>query len=120
MEIVVISLSGKLLMNLNPASMYYVLQSNLFKEYGFKALKECLERSHLEYEIVKYVPFSDEMTVHYKGKDVFFFGSANTGKVVEKYGWNPGHVHNENFTFEKYLPAYGENLLYGDRFIMSI
>lgn len=100
--------------------MYYVLQSNLFKEYGFKALKECLERNNLEHEVVKYIPFSDEMEVKTDRKDVFFFGSANTGKVVEKYGWDPGHLINENFTFEKYLPIYGENLLNGDGVIRSV
>lgn len=101
--------------------MYYVLQNNLFREHGFEALKETLERNKLEYEIVKYIPFSGQLEdLKTERKDVFFFGSGGCGKVTEKYGWKPGHLINENFTFEKYLPVYGENLLNGDGVILSI
>lgn len=100
--------------------MYYVIQENLFREYGFKALKEHLERYRLGYEIVRFVPFSNELNVKTDRKDVFFFGSINGGKIGESYGWNPGHLINENFTFEKYLPMYGENLLSSDGCIISV
>lgn len=91
--------------------MYYVIQENLFREYGFKALIHRLEREGLEYELVKYVPFSNELNVQTKRKDVFFFGSINGGKVAQSYGWVPGHFINSYFTFEKYLEVYGDHLL---------
>lgn len=95
--------------------MFYVLQHNLFKEYGFKALREHLERNHLEYEIVKYVPFSEDLTVKTDRKDVFFFGSSNAGMIAKrKYNWQPGHFINDNFTMEMYLPMYKENMLNSD------
>lgn len=95
--------------------MYYVIQENLFREYGFKALIAHLEKQNLGYEIVKYIPFSGELDAKTDRKDVFFFGSSNAGMVAkEKYDWKPGHFINENFTFEKYLPAYGKNLLNGE------
>jgi len=95
--------------------MFYVLQHNLFKEYGFKALREHLERNHLEYEIVKYVPFSEDLTVKTDKKDVFFFGSSNAGMIAKrKYNWQPGHFINDNFTMEMYLPMYKENMLNSD------
>lgn len=101
--------------------MFYVLQQNLFREYGFKALREHLDRNHLEYEIVKFVPFLNELQgVTTTRKDVFFFGSANGGRGIEQYGWKPGHLINENFTFEKYITVYGSNLLNNDFLIASL
>jgi len=118
-------------------NMYYVIQENLFREYGFKALKEHLDKLKLfkanqdmlpgekftdvDYEIVKYIPFSEQLEVKTNRKDVFFFGSSNAGMVGKrKYDWKPGHFINDNFTMEKYLPAYRENMLNSDADIYSI
>lgn len=101
--------------------MYYVIQENLFREYGFKALMEHLGRNNIDHEIVKYIPFSEKLEVKTNRKDVFFFGSSNAGMVAKKkYNWNPGHFINDNFTMENYLPAYKENMLNSDAKIMSI
>lgn len=100
--------------------MYYVIQENLFREYGYQALIAQLDRlSGREiqsvYEIVKYIPFSEQLEVKTDRKDVFFFGSSNAGMVAKKkYNWEPGHFINENFTMEKYLPAFGEHMLNSD------
>lgn len=91
--------------------MYYVIQENLFREYGFKALTEHLNKYKLDYEIVKYRPFSNELNVKTDRKDVFFFGSINGGKVAETYGWNPGHLINEKFDMEIYSQFYGKMML---------
>lgn len=111
--------------------MYYVIQENLFREYGFKALTTHLERLKektkwregypVDYEIVKYIPFSEQLEVKTERKDVFFFGSSNAGMVAKKkYDWNPGHFINENFTMEKYLPAFGEHMLNSDGKILHV
>lgn len=105
--------------------MYYVIQENLFREYGFKALIGHLEKlkamqhfpypDTVGYEIVKYIPFSEQLEVKTERKDVFFFGSSNAGMAAKKkYNWTPGHFINENFTMEKYLPAFGEHMLNSD------
>src|SRR5215831_15465831 len=101
--------------------MYYVIQENLFREYGFKFLIGHLnglifqqdgKREPVDFEVVKYIPFSEQLEVKTSRKDVFFFGSSNAGMVAKKkYDWNPGHFINENFTMEKYLPAFGEHML---------
>lgn len=101
--------------------MYYVIQENLFKEYGFKTLVEHLEKMGIEHEFVKYIPFSETLEVKTDRKDVFFFGSSNAGMVAKKkYNWTPGHFINDNFTMEEYLPAYKENMLNNDGDIYSI
>lgn len=112
--------------------MYYVIQENLLREYGFKALIEHLDilkwkwanrlsDENVDYEIVKYIPFSEQLEVKTDRKDVFFFGSSNAGMVAKKkYNWTPGHFINENFTMEKYLPTFGEHMLNSDGEIVSI
>lgn len=95
--------------------MYYVIQENLFREYGHKSLIEHLDKMKIPYEHVKYIPFSEQLEVKTDRKDVFFFGSSNAGMVAKKkYDWTPGHFINENFTMENYLPAYKENMLNSD------
>jgi hypothetical protein len=109
--------------------MYYVIQENLFREYGFQALighldKLILQQGALDgpvgYEIAKYVPFSGKLEVKTKREDVFFFGSSSAGMAAKQhYNWTPGHFINENFTMEKYLPAFGEHMLNSDGRIMK-
>jgi hypothetical protein len=106
--------------------MYYVVQENLFREYGFKALTNHLDRlkiSQVEagrvgYEIVKYIPFSGTLEVKSLRKDVFFFGYSGAGKIgMEKYGWKPGVFFNENFDMRKYLVEYGSHMLNHDGYV---
>lgn len=101
--------------------MYYVIQENLFREYGFKALIEHLEKMEIEYELVKYIPFSEQLEVKTDRKDVFFFGSSNAGMVAKKkYNWNPGHFINENFDMRVYFKNYGDNMLNKDAHIFKV
>lgn len=107
--------------------MYYVIQENLLREYGFQALAAHLNLLRLQYpekidyEVVKYIPFSEQLEVKTDRKDVFFFGSSNAGMVAKKkYDWIPGHFINENFTMEKYLPAFGHHMLNSDGAIQSV
>lgn len=100
--------------------MYYVIQHNLFQEYGYKALVEHLTDWKISYEIVKYIPFSEQLEVKSDRKDVFFFGSSNAGMVGRrKYDWTPGHFINDNFDMVKYFFYYGHNMLNIDGVIAS-
>jgi hypothetical protein len=94
--------------------MYYVIQENLFKEYNFKHLVGYLDRYNIEYEVVKYLPFSQEMPFKTKRKDVFFFGWINGEKCIADAGWNPGSLFNSNHDFDVYGPKYGDNMLNSD------
>lgn len=100
--------------------MYYVIQENLFREYGYKALIAQLDKLsgreiQSAYEIVKYIPFSGELNVETDRKDVFFFGSSNAGMVAkEKYNWIPGHFINENFNMIKHIDMFGSHMLNAD------
>jgi len=101
--------------------MYYVIQENLFKEYGYHALVNHLKKMEIPYEEVKYIPFSEQLEVKTDRKDVFFFGSSNAGMVGrKKYDWTPGHFINENFNMEVYLDEYGENMLNSDAQLVSV
>lgn len=100
--------------------MYYVIQNNLFREYGHKALVEHLDRMNIPYEHVKYIPFSGELEAKTDRKDVFFFGSSNAGMVAKsKYDWKPGHFITESFNMVPYLMMYRENMLNHDSLIMN-
>lgn len=115
--------------------MYYVIQENLFREYGFKSLVGYLDKMRefggdateklydpeANYELAKYVPFSGKLEVKTKRKDVFFFGSSNAGMVAkEKYNWTPGHFINDNFDMRVYLREYGSNMLNSDAYVWDV
>lgn len=94
--------------------MYYVVQENLFREYHFQTLLECLKRGGLEYELVAYRPFVHHVSVKTDRKDVWFFGSVNAGMVLGHKDWNPGVLYNEKHNFDVYMKEYGDNLLNSD------
>lgn len=91
--------------------MYYVIQENLFKEYHFNTLIDHLKRYGLEYELVEYRPFVDNVQVKTDRKDVWFFGSVNAAMKLGHKDWYPGIMYNEDHDFEKYLLKYRENML---------
>ena len=90
--------------------MYYVIQENLYREYHFKTLIEHLERYKLDYEVVKFVPFSDEIKINTDRKDIWFFGSNNGAIITKKYDWVPGSMFNDNHDYAVYAPYFKENL----------
>lgn len=91
--------------------MYYIIQENLFREFHFKTLTDHLKRYKLDYEIIKFIPFTDELEFKTKRKDVLFLGSSNGSLLAAKYGWNPGSFWNEKHNLELYLPKYGTHML---------
>ena len=99
--------------------MYYIIQENLFKEYHFDTLVEYLKRYKLDYEVVKYIPFAEDIQFSTDRKDVWCFGSVSMAKSAHKYNWNPGCMYNENHDMEIQLPYYGEEMLNGDGWIIK-
>lgn len=86
--------------------MYYVIQKDLFKEYNFRNLIECLERNKLDYEMVPFKPFVEEIEIKTDRKDIWLFGSVNAARTVQQYNWNPGSLYNENHDIEVYGQYY--------------
>jgi hypothetical protein len=91
--------------------MYYIIQENLFREEGHEKLISCLERFNIPYELVKVIPFVDEVEFKTDRKDVFVFGSLKLARISKQYGWNPGAIITENHDYEVYSKYYKDYLL---------
>lgn len=91
--------------------MYYIVQENLFREEGHAKLINGLEKFGLEYELVKVLPFIEEVEFKTNRKDVFVFGSLKLARLSKKYGWKPGALVTENHDYNVYSKHYKNNLL---------
>lgn len=100
--------------------MYYIIQENLFREEGHDKLISCLERFQFPYELVKVLPFIEDVMFFTDRKDVFVFGSLKLARLSKKYGWNPGALVTDNHNYEVYAKRYGANLLNFDSRIYEI
>lgn len=94
--------------------MFYVIQENIYKEHHFNTLMDYLKRYKLEYEMIPWRPFTGKVEVKTKEKNVWFWGSIDTGIELQNHGWFPGIMYSKNHDFEKYIPLFGENLLNSD------
>jgi hypothetical protein len=91
--------------------MYYVIQQNLFKEPNFYALLDILNRHKLEYEVIKWRPFTDEVELLTDRKDIVCFGGVSLCRAAQKYGWVPGVFFNDSHDMEVYMKVYGDHML---------
>jgi len=114
--------------------MFWVIQSNLYNEYGYAALLESVQRMEIPHVVVKPVPCSDKLVCadfdsHSFMGDisnapdpeiddsglVMVCGSLTLGRIAKNRGWKPGCFHNENFEFVKWATGFGfENILNRD------
>lgn len=94
--------------------MYYVIQENIFKETNFNVLVDIMERHKLEYEIIKWRPFSESIELLTDRKDIVCFGSVSLTKMAQKYNWKPGVFFNDAHDMETYMKAYGDYMLNSD------
>lgn len=99
--------------------MYYIIQENLFREEGFEKLINCLTRFGIKHELVKVIPFVEDIKFKTKRKDVFCFGSLKMARISTKYNWNPGALITENHDYNVYSKHYKENLLNYDSRIVK-
>lgn len=95
----------------NIKTMYYIIQENLFREEGHSKLINCLDKFGIDYELVKVLPFIEEVEFTTDRKDVFVFGSLKLARLSKKYGWYPGALITENHDYNVYSLHYKENLL---------
>lgn len=116
--------------------MYYVIQENLFKERNYKTLLNTMHRFNFEYDVVKYLPYLDDLYENYDReivgndfepvlyktdrKDIFCFGAVNMAIAAKKRGWEPGSMVNDNHDYSVYAPRFGfENMLNGEGIVIN-
>lgn len=99
--------------------MFHLIQENVFKEHHHDILLEIVAKNKIDYEIVRYMPFTHDIEFTTVRKDVWCWGSVNLSKVAHKYGWYPGVMYNANHDFEVYAPHYGENMLNHDGIVVN-
>lgn len=99
--------------------MYYIIQENLFREEGHAKLINALEKFEISYELVKVLPFIEEVEYTTKREDVFVFGSLKLARLSNKYNWKPGALITSNHDYEVYSKHYKENLLNYDSRIVN-
>lgn len=99
--------------------MHYVVQENLFQEENYSNLIDGLDRLNLSYEIVKCLPFIDDITYKTDRLDVFPFGSVKMSRVSKKSKWLPGSQLNSNHDYMVYKDYYKDNLLNYDSKIIE-
>jgi len=99
--------------------MYYLIQENLYSEKHHETLIHNLERMGLEYELVKLIPFVNEIDFKTDRKDVFVFGAIKMAHIANTFGFVPGSMHNKNHDLEVYGPIYGQHMLNHGSHIMK-
>jgi hypothetical protein len=100
--------------------MYYIVQNNLFTEQNYNNLISTLEKSGVEFEIVKVLPFIDTIEMKTNRKDIFAFGALKMAEMSKFYGWNPGVLMTENHNYLIYKDYYKNNLLNYDSKIVKL
>lgn len=100
--------------------MYYIVQENTWVEDQYEYLITSLDRLGLEYEIVKVIPFVEEIEFQTKRKDIFCFGGMKLSRLSKLYNWKPGSLMNSNHDYMVYKDYYKENLLNYDSKIFKI
>lgn len=99
--------------------MYYIVEEHVFKSYNQEDLLHAFQRLGLEYELVDFLPGTDQFTYTTKRKDVFPFCSPKMSRLSKALDWYPGSRLCENHDYEVYRNYYKENLLNYDSTIVK-
>lgn len=100
--------------------MYYLIQKNCFRDENYHKLEEICKKFKIDYQIIEVVPFTD--TILYKpfdGNKVWAWGSIKLANFIQKYGWKPGSMMNENHDFDIYSKKWNDLLLNSDSQIIE-
>jgi len=90
--------------------MYHIVQENCFREENYENLILTLDHFNIEYEIVKVLPFTDEIEFKTNRKDVYVWGAVKLARIAKKQDWYPGSLINPQHDFNIYKTHYKENL----------
>lgn len=91
--------------------MIYLLQDGLFQDEERHKLIDNLEKLELDYELVKVLPFVEDIEFKTDRTDVFCFGALKMARLAKKYNWNPGCYMTDNHDYLIYSKYYKDNLL---------
>lgn len=106
----------------------WIVQSDLYNEYGYVKFMDALDRLDCDYTIVKPVPFSDILLpgdfdsvtddvndaadpVPDNSVPIITFGSTTLNRIAQKRNWEPGTFINENFHYSKWVEGFGEDVM---------
>lgn len=92
--------------------MHWIIQKNIFKPGNYALLVDALERIGVPYTPVAIRNGTQELVpeVVVEGK-VYVCGALKLAKIARDKGWTPGSFFNENFSFDRWLAALGDELL---------
>jgi len=95
--------------------MHWVIQRSIFKPGNYQLLVDALDAIGVEYTAVAIKNGTRDMVpdVEIKGK-VYVCGAIKLAQIARDKGWVPGSFLNENFKFDIWLNALGEELLNSD------
>jgi len=94
--------------------MFYLLQDGLFQDEERYQLIRNLKTLKLNYELVKVLPFIEDIKFNTDRTDVFCFGALKMARLAPKYNWNPGVYMTKNHDYLVYSEYYKDNLLNSD------
>lgn len=99
--------------------MYWILQTNLWKEDAFKDVLDALVRLELPHSIHKVIPFGGGMEPEANPPEgqVVVMGSYALSNLARTRGWSPGTFLNDNFDFEIQLKNWGTGMLNHDAWV---
>jgi hypothetical protein len=92
--------------------MHWVIQKNLFKPGNYSLLVDALDRIGAPHTAVSISNGTLELVpdVVVEGR-VYACGALKLAQIARDKGWQPGSFFNENFSFDRWLPALGNELL---------
>jgi hypothetical protein len=104
--------------------MFYIIQTNLFREEKHQELMDIMVRHGFEHELVTFEQFEGHNKINFitdRKENVFCFGAVKMAHLAKEHGWTPGSMMNENHDFEVYSKGFGmENMLNGDAVFMNL
>jgi len=101
----------------------WLIEADVFQDNTDKLI-ETLKRKGIEYHVLKYIPFDDDLPKRcldiYGPKEcVIFYGSLNFGRKLMKLPWTPGvYLKNKEFECSMYYPYIKGHLLHYQDYMM--
>jgi hypothetical protein len=101
--------------------MHWIVQDNLYREDGYLALIDVLQRFSIPHDIIKVIPFTsdlpdDQQTIPHVSPvgPVMVCGSTTLANIAKKRGWTPGSFHNAGHDYRVWRKVFGRHLLNAD------
>lgn len=99
--------------------MHWVIQNNLWNEINFETFVNCLQNNNISYEIVKIIPFINEIakednTPNYEWTSsvpTMIIGGTSLIKCGQKKNIVPGIFLNDNFNMKKHNEIWSTDML---------